>query len=468
MITLRPKQSLVFAAIQNAFRAKYRAPLLVAPCGFGKTVVFSAIAQSAESRDRTVLILCHRDELIDQIVSTLEAFDVIPRVIAASYGDARRQRMGTITVASVQTLVRRLDKYPAPTLIIVDEAHHAAAGTWTKIMTRYASAKVLGVTASPIRADSRGLGMYFDTMILGPSVRELTEDGLLSPARVFAPPTVDTSGLHIRAGDFKAEETEALMDTPAITGDVLSHYRQHANGLPGLVFATSVAHAHHMAERFRKENIDAVALDGKTDRQLRRMAVQDFRDGKLRIITQCDLATEGWDLPGVHCGIFLRPTQSLGLWIQMMGRCSRIAPRKERAILLDHTGNSQRLGLPDEERDWELTSDIMNPKKIKKPPPRVCAKCFAASPARALVCIECKTPFKSKPRQQVEEVDGQLREVAPLTPEQISRKRERMNQGRSESLSQLIEFGKRKGYADGWAVHIWNARQAKLNKRKSA
>jgi DNA repair protein RadD len=460
MIELRPQQHLAMQSIRDAYAQGFKAPLLVAPCGFGKTVVFSAMAESAERRRKRVLILCHRVELVDQIVATLKDFGVQPDIIAAGFQrGSGRSRAGnrSIAVASVQTLVRRLDQYPAPTLITVDECHHAVSPLWSKVIRKFPSSRLLGVTASPIRGDSRGLGAMFDKLILGPTVTELTDSGLLARARIFAPPTVDTSGLHMRAGEYKTEESEALMDKPTITGDAFSHYKQHANGKPALAFCTSVAHSHHVAEHLRKQDVAAVALDGNTDRQIRRMAVDDFRRGAIRVLAQCDLANEGFDIPGVHCGIFLRPTASLGLWIQQMGRCMRIAPGKTDAILLDHVGNTTRLGLPTDERNWELTPNIERRKKDAKPGVRVCLKCFAASPAYAKACGECGAVFPVKAREELEQRDGTLVEI---TPEELARKRERREQGRS-TLDQLRQIERIKGYRTGWADHVYAGRMAK-------
>jgi superfamily II DNA or RNA helicase len=466
LITLRPYQADGERQIREAFLAGFKAPLYVMPTGAGKTVLFSSIAHSAERRAKRVLILAHRIELIDQIVEALKSFDVIPDIIAAGYsrlrGHATRARH-TVAVASVQTLVRRLDSYVAPNLIIVDEAHHVTSGgTWAKILGHYASAKRLGVTATPCRLDGRGLGGHFDKMIIGPSVRQLTEMGYLAPARIFAPPTVDTSGLHIRAGDYKHEETEALMDVPSITGDALSHYQKHASDKPALVFCTSVAHAHNVAKQFRDGGVPAVALDGGTDRMVRRLTVQEFREGKIRVLASCDLFSEGFDVPGVHCGIFLRPTASMGLWLQQVGRILRPAEGKTHAICLDHAGNTQKHGLPSDDREWSLAADASRRSKKSAPSIRVCPHCFAASPARSIWCVECKREFEVKPRQDIEEREGELVE---LTPEQIQKKRERMMQGRSRSLEQLRDFAKRKGYAPGWADHIWQARQTKLQRK---
>jgi superfamily II DNA or RNA helicase len=470
LIELRPYQLKAEQDIRAAFLSGYRAPLFVLPTGGGKTRFFCSIAQSAEKRGRRVLILCHRVELIDQIVQSLADVDVQPDIIAAGYQRSMgrfRAANRTVAVASVQTLVRRFETYPAPTLIIIDEAHHVSAGgTWSEILRHYHTAKNLGVTATPCRLDGRGLGAHFDHMILGPNVRELTEMGYLAPAKVFAPPTVDTSGLKIRMGDYQTGAAEALIDTPAITGDALSHYRKHADGKPALVFCTSVAHAHHVAEQFRKAGVSAIALDGGTDRAIRRMAVADFKEGKIQVMASCDLFSEGFDVPGVHCGIMLRPTASEGLHRQQIGRILRPAPDKPHAIILDHVNNCQKFGLPDEPREWTLDGDANKKPKKSAAAIRVCAKCFAASPARALVCQDCSARFEAKPRQEIDEREGELVE---LTPEQMAAKRERMKQrqmqGRSRTLEQLIEFGKSKGYAEGWARKIWNARLAKQLQR---
>jgi superfamily II DNA or RNA helicase len=472
LITLRPYQSDGIQTIRKYYAEGVKSLLYVLPTGAGKTVLFSAIAESSQRRGKRVLILCHRVELVDQIVAALKEFNVQPDIIAAGYG--RRTRMtgryqqsaAPVAVASVQTLVNRLDDLAPPTLVICDEAHHCAAGnTWSQILRRYTDAKVLGVTATPVRLDGRGLGAHFNKLIVGPSVRTLIEGGYLAKPRVFAPPTVDTSGLHIRAGEFRIGEAEALMDVPSITGDAIAHYKRHADGLPALVFCTSVAHADHVAQKFREAGIIAVALNGSTNADVRRMAVADFRRGAIRVLVSCDLFSEGFDVCGVHAGIMLRPTASEGLHRQQCGRILRTAPGKAHAIILDHVGNTQRFGLPDEDREWALTYDVSKKKTNKTLNARVCPKCWAASPARATICVECKHPFEVKPRQEIEEREGELKEVAPLTPEERAKRRERQFQGRAKSLEQLEAFGRSRGYSPGWALRVMAAREAKRRKK---
>jgi DNA repair protein RadD len=464
MITLRPYQIDGENKIRQSFAAGHKAPLYVLPTGGGKTILFASIAHSADRRGKRVLILAHRVELVDQIVTALKQFDVNPDIIAAGYHSTTgRVSNRSIAVASVQTLIRRLDSYAPPTLIVCDEAHHATMGnSWSTIMRHYIDAKRLGVTATPVRLDGRGLASTFDHLITGPNVPELIEMGYLVRPRVFAPPTVDTSGLHVRMGEYRTDEAEALMDVPTITGDALSHYRKHADELPGLAFCTSVQHAHHVAEQFRADGISAVALDGGTDKEIRRMAVQDFRNGKIKILASCDLFSEGFDVPGAHIGILLRPTASEGLFLQQVGRLLRPAHGKENAIILDHVGNTQKFGMPNEAREWTLTSDIVHKKKAK-PGIRVCPKCFAASPARARVCVECGNIFEVQARQEVQEKDGELIE---LTAEQIAKRRERQAQGMASLLKQLKEIERIKKYKPGWAEHIYAAREAKKRKKE--
>ena len=471
MLTLRAYQTTGIAEIRQAFGSGFKSLLYVLPTGGGKTVLFSAIAESSEKRNKRVLILVHRVELVDQVMTALADFNVYPDVIAASYSRRSGGRHTTkgehhsVCVASVQTLIRRLDTYAEPDLIICDEAHHCVAGnSWSTIMQTYRNSKRLGTTATPIRLDGRGLGASFDHLIVGPSVRELTDQGYLAPARIFAPPTVDTSGLHVRGGDYKPEETEALMDVPTITGDALSHYKQHAPGFPALVFCTSVAHAHHVADQFRRDGISAFALDGGTDKEVRHMAVKDFREGRIRVLASCDLFSEGFDVPGIHAGILLRPTASETLFRQQIGRCLRPAPGKTHALILDHANNTMKFGLPDAPREWMLTAD--KERKPKKPilGIRVCEKCFAASPPRALVCVECGHVFEVKPRQEVAYKDGQLIE---LTPEMIAKKIAKRERGASRSLDQLRQYGKKMGYKPGWAERIHAARERKQRSRSA-
>lgn len=452
MILLRPKQAVFMDDLRIAFRT-YARVLGVGPTGFGKTVVFSAIAHGAASKGNNVLIGAHRVELLDQISEALAQANTPHGFIAADYEYKPQQTM----VASIQTLVRRLDKIRPPQLIIIDEAHHAMAQTYRRILSQWPQAKVLGVTATPIRTSGAGLGDLFHTMVVGPTIPELIEDGHLSPFRVFAPPTMDTSGLHMRAGDYVPSEIEALANKPSVTGSALNEYRKLSDGKRALAFCTSVEHAHSVANEFREAGYAALALDGGTDRGIRRQAVADFKRGAIQIMASCDLFSEGFDCGGVECGIFLRPTASLGLYQQQVGRCLRIAEGKSHAVLLDHAGNCVRFGLPDTPRDWSLKGEGPEKGAKREVSCRICPSCWAANKTAARACANCGHPFPVKSRE-VEQREGELVE---LTAESIAKKRERRDQGMAQSLEALIRIEKRKKYRPGWALKVFNAREAK-------
>lgn len=408
MIELRDYQQRGFAEIQQAYRDKFKAPLYVLPTGGGKTVLFVAIAQSAMQRGKRVLILVHRQELLDQVCATLTQFGIPHGVIAASYEGAPRH---AVQVASVMSLIRRLDKTPTPDLCIWDEAHHCVAETYRKIIRHFPQSRILGVTATPT---AQGLGEIFDTLILGPSVAELTERGYLAPARVFAPPTINTQGMHTLMGEYLPSEIAERADKPSVTGDAIKHYQRLAPGRKAAVFCCSLKHADNIAAAAREAGISALCIDGTMAHDIRRQIVADFAAGKIKWLISCAILAEGFDCPDIEVGIFLRPTQSEGLWIQQMGRCLRVAPGKTSAILIDHAGNSTKWGHPDDARDWARALTATPERKGKpaeKPPSyRVCAGCHASNHLWRKECRECGAPFEVAGRE-VRQVEGELEEV---------------------------------------------------------
>ena len=251
------------------------------------------------------------------------------------------------------------------------------------------------------------------------------------------------------------------MDKPAITGSALEHYRQHADGLPALVFCVSIQHAKSVADQFREAGYAAFSIDGTMERTVRRGVVEDFRDGRIKVVTSCEILNEGFDVPGAHVGIFLRPTQSLGLYLQQIGRILRPCEGKTHALLLDHVGNCYRHGLPDETREWSLAGDERGEKRKPGASVRICAHCFCALPAQAKACSECGYEFPAKPRE-IEQRDGELAEVTPeMLAAQAARRAERREQGRAQSLEALMEIARRKGYRPEWAHRVMAGRLAK-------
>jgi len=455
-ITLRPYQNTLIERARANFLVGKRSQLLVLPTGGGKTVCFSYMAGRAVDKGLRVWILAHRVELLDQISKTLTAFGVPHGMIAPGYmGDRRKP----VQVASVFTLARRLDRYDAPDLIIVDEAHHAISeSTWGRVITAFPAAKLLGVTATPIRLSGEGLGDLFQSMVVGPSMRDLIEQGALSPYRLFAPAGVDLSGVHSRMGDFVRGEIERAMDKPSITGDAVKHYQRLAPGRRAVAFCVSVEHAVHVAEQFRAAGISAQAIDGGMDRTLRASVLSEFSAGRIQVLASCDLISEGFDVPAIEAAILLRPTQSLGLYLQQVGRALRTFPGKDEAIILDHAGNVARHGLPDEDRVWSLEgAPKKKGEKKSEVPVKTCGSCFATVHSAATHCA-CGFEFPVVKRE-VEHVEGDLQEIDLAT----AVRQRRQEQGRAQSEADLVAIGRSRGMKrpELWARHVLRARAAK-------
>ena len=458
MITLRDYQDKCINGVRAAMRAGKRSPLLVSPTGSGKTVMFAYIAQSASKRGSKVLILVHRQELLDQTAKTLRSFGVEHGVIAAGRTPDRRQ---LVQVASVQTLVRRLEFFK-PDLIIIDEAHHGTAGSWRKVIDANPQAKILGCTATPERLDGKGLGEVFDDLIMGPEVSWLIEQGHLSKPLYYAPPqAADLSHLRVARGDFDQRDVAKAMDNKAITGDAVDHYAKLCRGVPAVAFCASVAHAEHVATEFESAGFRAATIDGNMDKEERREVVRMLGDGRLNVLTSCEIINEGFDLPIVAAAILLRPTMSLGLHLQQIGRVLRPAPGKERAIILDHVGNLARHGLAEDEREWNLEGRKKKKKKKAEEEAdvqvRQCLQCFCCH-TPAPTCPQCGFVYPVKERK-IEVVEGEL---VQLDAEALKRQR-RAEQAKAETLEDLVAYGRSRGYNNplGWAKHVLHARQGK-------
>jgi superfamily II DNA or RNA helicase len=461
-VQLRPYQEAAIQGLRDAFAADYHSPLLVLPTGGGKTVCFSYLTSRLQAAGKRVVILVHRDELVDQVSETLSRFDVAHGYIAAGRMYDRRHR---VHVASVQTLARRMDRVAVPDYVICDEAHHCiGASTWGRVVAEWRSKlpslRLIGVTATPERLSGEGLGEVFDEMVLGPTTRELVDLGALSEYRLFAPAQqLDLSGVKSRMGDFVKGEVAARVDKPAIIGSAVGEYRKRMDGQPAVAFCVSIEHAEHVAEQFRAQGYRAAKLDGTMERSLRKGIVSDFGRGAINVLTSVDVISEGFDVPGIVGAILLRPTQSLGLYLQQVGRALRTAPGKPHAVILDHVGNSSRHGLPDDPREWSLLGRGERKGKGAKDPDdvaiRQCPTCFAVSPAAAAKCRECGAVFPLKPRT-IEEVAGTLSEVEVA---RVKREAKR-EQAAAQTLEDLIRLGTARGYknAVGWAKHLFAAR----------
>ncbi len=452
MTELRPYQAACVAELRAAYAAGHRAPLLALPTGGGKTHVFSSIAAGAQAKGKRVLVLVHRRELVRQAAAKLAEAGVHHGIIAAGF---LAEPAAPVQVASVQTLARRA--VPAADLVVIDEAHHARAAQWRAVLEALPKAKLLGVTATPARLDGKGLGIeaggLFDALVVWPGIAELTREGFLSPARCFAPAQrLDLSGVRTRGGDYAAGDLEQVM-APSITGDAVAEYRQRADHLPALAFCVSVAHAQAVAEAFRAAGYRARAVHGGLSMAERDAAIGGLATGAVEVLASCDLVSEGLDVPAVGAVILLRPTKSLVLHMQQVGRGLRPAAGKRELTMLDHVGNTLAHGLPDAERRWTLAGGEQAAAGDKRKPaaPVWHCECGCINPSVLRACAACG---EARPgAREIEMVPGVLAEITAARLERARRMSYREMLRARLSEAELRAFAKGRGYHHRWVQH---------------
>lgn len=367
--------------------------------------------------------------------------------------------------------------------IAVHNCHHVAAGTWDKIYKAFPKAFHIGLTATPERLDGKGLKPWFDDIVYGPPVRWLIDEGYLVDYKVFAPGSVDTSDMKISGGDFNKKALhEAIKQKPQIVGDAIREYKKHALGSSTVVFNVSVENSENLVSQFNSAGIKAAHVDGKTGRDLRDLEINRFKNGDINILSNVDLFGEGFDVPGITGISMMRPTNSLGLYLQQVGRALRpvyaegfdlnitngrleaIAnSHKPYAIILDHAGNVARHGLPDQERQWSLLGKKHRiSMESDGPGVKICKSCFAAQKAGPPKCKHCGFVFEVKGREY-EHIDGELKELdlATLKKQQIVKRK--VEQSKAHKLEDLYDLGVQRGMKNprGWAKYVFNARQRK-------
>jgi superfamily II DNA or RNA helicase len=426
---LRPYQIQLVQAARQAYRAGYQAPLIVLPCGGGKSCIAADMARKATARGNRVLYIVHRHELCDQIDRTFRDWGV---------------DMHYCKIGMVQSVCRRVKKIIPPRLIIIDEDHHALARSYRKIIDAFPQAQRIGITATPCRLNGGGLGDVNDKLIIGPSTKWLIEHQYLAPYDYYAPTVADLTGIHTVHGEYATDEVVKKLDQSKIYGDVIGYYRQLADGKQAICYCASIEHSKTMAEQFRAAGIAAEHIDGETPRRERDAAVRRFRDGQTRILCNVDLIGEGFDVPDCSVSILLRPTKSLTVYIQQSMRCMRYQPGK-RSVIIDHVGNYARFGLPDMEREWSLEPKPRKKKAAAALKIRQCPKCFYTH-EWAPACPHCGYVYPVKGRTLDEIRDARLEQIKGIV----------LDYTRPEdccTYEELRAYGKNHGYRPGWAYY---------------
>jgi superfamily II DNA or RNA helicase len=453
---LRPYQSGALDDLDTLLTMGARAVLIVAPTGAGKTILAAELVR--RHRERRILFLAPRRELIDQTSKKLAAIGIEHGIILA--GDGRTNQYAQVQVASEDTLiaraVRKQKSYGEFDLIIKDEAHVGVTEARERLFALFPNAKIVGLTATPCRSDGKALGRVYEEMVIVSTVAELTRLGFLVPGRYYSVSEPDLKRVRVTAGEFNQKDVAAVMHKPKLVGDIVQHWLEHAAQRRTVVFATNIEHSMALAKEFISHGVSAEHVDANTPQSAREETFGNFQSGRTQVLTNCTLASIGFDLPELDCVVFARPTKSLGLYIQMLGRGLRPAPGKSDCLVLDHAGNVMRHGLATDERFWTLhgkyAQDEAKVKAAKEKKERagtmeiVCPECKYVFTAQAQ-CPQCGYFFPPKAKR-IETLNGKL--VAIENAKMTQLKLETPDDKR-RFHAMLVGHGKMHGYKPGWA-----------------
>lgn len=436
MYQLHPYQTKLVNDARKELAAGNKSCLLVSPAGSGKSVVIAEIARLTTLKGGRVMFMVHRQELINQIIGSFKANSVDLKLC---------------TVMTVGKIRNRLDKLPRPNLIITDETHHSLAKTYRDIYDYYANVPRLGFSATPWRLNGKGLGDVYDAMIEGPDVQWLIDNHYLAPFDYYSVNLIDESKLSKSStGDYSNKSIdEAVGHT--IYGDVIKTYRDKVDGQQAIVYAHSIAFSKQIAQQFRDAGINAAHCDSKTPQRERDKIMTDFKKGTLKVLSNCDLISEGYNVPDCSCVIMLRPTESLVLFIQQSMRCMRFKPGKQ-ATIIDHVANYTRFGLPNTPHKWTLADREKKKKSTNTTvdtPIKQCAFCFAVIPAQSKNCLLCghkveivQTEIKVDEKARIEKIESNFKLQADyIVTKKISE---------LKSYEELKAYAKARGYKQGW------------------
>ncbi len=346
---LRPYQIEGINNIFNKWREGKRSILFQMPTGTGKTVLFNEIVRRGFENQRKILIVVHRIELVEQITKKLtEKGIAVGHIVAGTTADYSK----IVQVASIQTLSRR--EFPEAHLIIIDECHHSKAATYKQLWEAYPDAKFLGVTATPYRLSGEGFDDLFDELIVSMPVNEFIKQKHLVPITHYACASPNLTKVKKSKGDYVTKMLSELMLDNSIMSDVVDSYMENCNGKSAIVFAVDIEHSKEIVGRFKKAGILAEHIDFETPKELRQQILNDFRSGIIKIVSNVTIITEGFDFPECEVVLLARPTKSLSLYLQMVGRVMRPAEGKTEGIILDNAGLWLEHGLSTIDREWSL------------------------------------------------------------------------------------------------------------------
>lgn len=439
---LRDYQHRAVADLRQAYCDGHGGAVLELGTGAGKTVTAASVVAGAIGLGGWVLWVAHRRELLAQAAATLEAV-----------GLGAASAAGRVVLMTVQG--RMPERSTPPTVIVVDEGHRAMARSYRTIFTRWPDAFRVLLTGTAWRSDGASFDAVASRVIRGPSVADLTAEGWLVPVRYWSVPGADLSSLRLARGDFRPTDLATAFDQPGLVGDVVDHFKRVAGDRVGVVFASGVAHADHLAAELVAAGVGAAAVHSKTPKDERARQLELHASGHVQVLVSADLLIEGWDNPRVSAVVLARATASAIVWRQAVGRGLRTFAGKEDCVVLDHGANVERLGLVAEPLDYEarpgggargagtgglalLTCPVCFAVLPAQPRPASCARCFAVLPAPAARKLQTRA--------------GELVEVTgPVAP-----KRQQIDWAKWRQIDAERE---RRGFKAGWTWARYNLKE---------
>ena len=433
---LRDYQQDMYDKIKEALKT-HKGVCGVLPCRSGKSWIMKKIVESACLKDSKVLILAHRRLLLSQHSKIIQ--------------NARLE--------SVFTEVNHLGEHGKVDLIIIDEAHISGAESYKKVCEFYNCKRIL-FTATAKRLDNKPLSLA-EIIINGISGDELIERGYVSKYELYAPKLdINLKKVEMSGSDFNNEQLGEVMLDRKIYGDIIKYYHKLAEGKQSIAYCTNIKHSLSIRDLFNDNGIPAVHMDASTPEKEREKIMSDFKEGKYKILCNCNLISEGITVPECECCLLLRPTQSETLYIQQACRC--LTPREGKtAIIIDFVGNCYAHGTPTEKREYTLDEKqirIKNPSREPEVTARECSNCLRVYRGTDPICPYCGFDNKKTRKQIKEDEKAELERIQKI--ERVQKSRE---QGMAKSYEELVQIGYKRGIKNprGWAWYVWNGRKNK-------
>jgi len=454
---LRDYQNTAIKKLRVLIGNGLRKIVMVLPTGGGKAIIFGQIISNAVEKEKTVLWLVHRRNLVYQMRDVLDQFEVPCGLIMSGVESDTKQ---LVQLGTIQTYYRRLQLdenycnrfYIDADLLLIDEGHRSLSKTYIDVINNYSKKIIISCTATPMRSDQRGMGEVYESIADISNVKELTKLGYLAPARYFAPSKPDLEGVKIAMGDYVIKQLDEKINKKKLNGDIVDNWLRLGEDRKTIVFAVNVKHSIAIRDEFISRGIPAEHLDAKSSDEERNDVFRRMRDGDTRVVTNVGLYQEGLDVPDVSCIVMARPTKSMGLYRQCCGRGLRPSEGKTDCLIIDHGGVIEEHGFLDDEIMWSLHGKEIAWKKAERkksdPMPaecRVCNEIFVGQNT----CPVCGTELKSFGKK-IEATDEDLVELNPKKTNRITGWDDKR-----KVMGAFVWHAYQKGYKHGWAVHSY-------------